>query len=252
MNAWSSKWPGWPGRVVVSRDEVHVWRLSLEEPLELVPRLALTLSSEERCKAERFRFVCHRNQFIFARGFLRRVVAFYLDCEPHAVQFSYSSKGKPQLDRSFHQTTVSFNLSHSNGLAMLAIGDGIQIGIDVEFVRPICNVNELAERFFSPNEVTAFRTFPDSQRLIAFYTCWTRKEAFVKASGDGLTCPLDSFDVSFADGKPAKVMGIAGSERKAAQWSIRELAPAHGYVAAVAYKGPDVKLTYLQGELVLN
>jgi 4'-phosphopantetheinyl transferase len=139
--------------------------------------------------------------------------------------------------------TYSFNLSHSHGLLLLAITRGREVGIDVEWIHAefAGQGQEIAERFFSPNEVAKFCSLPTDQKAEAFFNCWTRKEAYVKAKGGGLSVPLDQFEVSLSPGEPAALLHAA-SPRETSYWSMEELYPGPGYAAALVVKGRDLQL----------
>ena len=137
---------------------------------------------------------------------------------------------------------LRFNLSHSQGLALYAVTRGREIGVDLECIRPISDAEQIAERFFSAHENAVFRTIPAHEKPKAFFNCWTRKEAYLKALGDGLARPLDEFDVSLAPGEPAKLLRIEGAPQEASRWSLNRLEPGSGYVAALAVEGYGYQL----------
>ena len=216
----------------LSGDEVHVWRAFFDREESHLNELAQTLSEDERIKAERFYFVKDRRRFVIAHGILRTILGRYLNVKPNRLKFSYGSHGKPTLGGVTDGHSLCFNMSHSHSLALFAFTWGRKIGVDVEYVRSMPDAEEIAERFFSPRENAVFRTVPASKKVEAFFNCWTRKEAFLKAIGDGLSRSLDSFEVSLAPRKPAHVLSVEGDLREASRWSLQALAPAHGYVGA--------------------
>ena len=176
--------------------EINVWRVSLEQPVECVERLSRILSTDERMRAERFHFDRERKRFIVSRGALRTILGRYLGVGPDQLRFRYGPHGKPCLSEEFDRCALGFNLAHSNDLALYAFASGRKVGIDVEHVHPIPDAEQIAARFFSKYENAVLRELPESQRLEAFFNCWTRKEAFIKAIGDGLTSslgPISSF-----------------------------------------------------------
>jgi 4'-phosphopantetheinyl transferase len=217
-------------------DAVHVWRVKLEQPGELVRRLAQTLSQDEQDRAGRFHFERHRRRFIVARAMLRSILGRYLGLEPERLEFRYGSRGKPYLAARFSQHALEFNLAHSHELALYAFTQGREIGIDLEHVRSIQDLEQISARFFSARENATLSALPEDQRPLAFYNCWTRKEAFLKATGEGLTHPLDQFDVSLAPGEPASLLHVQGVPLEAARWSLRVLEPGLDYAAAVALR----------------
>jgi len=220
--------------VKLPNDEIHIWYASLEQPLSEFQRL---LSADERERAERYHFEEDRRRFIVRRGILRTLLGNYLDIEPYQVQFCYGNNKKPGIADILGGRKVQFNLSHSRGLGIYAFTRTHEIGVDVEYIRDIPERGQIAERFFSARENAVFQSLPESQKQKAFFNCWTRKEAFVKATGDGLSYPLDSFDVSLVPGEPARLTGIKGDLNEASRWSLRELEPAVGFTAALAVKG---------------
>jgi 4'-phosphopantetheinyl transferase len=225
--------------VVISHDEVHVWRATLEHPAGYIQRLAQTLSEDERQRAGRFRFERDRWRYIVGRGLLRAILGRYLDLAPEQLRFRYGPRGKPALAEMLGESEgeLCFNVAHSHELALYAVARGRGVGVDIEYVRPIDELEQMAERFFSLSEVAVLQALPSDQKQEAFFNCWTRKEAYIKAVGDGLSRPLDQFGVSLAPGEPAKLLSVAGDPDEAGRWSIQALAPASGYVAALAVAG---------------
>jgi 4'-phosphopantetheinyl transferase len=217
--------------------EIHIWCVSLDQPLSRYLRLTQLLSMDERMTAERFHFEEDRKRFIVRRGILRTILGCYLSVEPSRLQFSYVKNGKPQIADIFGEGKISFNLSHSEGLAIYAFARERDIGVDIERIRDIPEMEQIAECFFSARENTAIRALPGNRKKEAFFTCWTRKEAFIKATGDGLSWPLDEFDVSSVPGEPARLLRIEGDSKAASQWFIQDLKPALGFAAAFAVKG---------------
>ncbi|HEX8652350.1 MAG TPA: 4'-phosphopantetheinyl transferase superfamily protein [Pyrinomonadaceae bacterium] len=235
-------WSASPHTLRLAGDEVHVWRASLQCSAQRVEGLLSTLTGDERGRADRFYFPKDRDYFIVARGLLREILSCYLGVRPHQLRFSYSSYGKPSLTGEFDADTLRFNLSHSHGLALFAITLGRKIGIDLERLRSDFEYEQIAERFFSAQEFKMLCALPSDVRAEAFFNCWTRKEAYIKARGEGLSLPLDEFDVALAPGEPAALLNIKDNPQEASRWSIRELTPDPGYKAAVAVEGHDWQL----------
>lgn len=198
----------WPnlqsGGFELSVDEVHVWHAVLEE--WLTDRLQIVLSEDERARADRFHFERDRNHFIVARGLLRTILASYLKVKPIDLMFCYGEKGKPTLMDDGWDNSVKFNLAHSQGMALFAFSRNREIGVDLEFIRDELAGEDVAERFFSQAEVTALRGLSPEKRRQAFFNCWTRKEAYIKACGEGLSMPLNEFDVSLVPGDPPALL----------------------------------------------
>ena len=192
------------------------------------------LSPEELDRARRFRFAEHRRQSIACRGLIREILGSYLDQEPASICFSYNRYGKPYVESS----DVFFNVSHSGAWAMLSISIGVETGIDIEHVDPRFAHEQVPERFFSPAEVAKLRALPSSQQTAAFFRCWTRKEAYIKARGMGLSLPLDSFDVTLGPGDPAAFLRGAGD------WSIQDLPAPAGYAAAIVAEGGEFRVSF--------
>jgi len=212
--------------------EVHVWRASLERPARVVELMYSTLSTDERARADRFHFARDRSRFVIGRALLRRLLGCYTGATPEALEFEYGEFDKPSLLRG-----PRFNLSHSGTIALYAVSREGEIGIDVELDRDVSR-DRVAERFFSPGEVKALRALPAELQPRAFLSCWTRKEAFLKARGDGLSLALDSFDVTLTPDAPAALLRTAWCSEEPRRWQIQDLSdPQAGYIAAVALRG---------------
>ena len=246
--------PGQPDRLwlpppvdlALSGDEVHVWRASLDQPASREQNLRRTLTARELDRAGRFHLQTDRQRFIVARGLLRAILGRYLDVEPDQLRLGYGICGKPYLASMCGLNALKFNLSYSNGLALYAVTRGREIGIDLEHVRPIPEAERIAEQFFSAREKGVLRALPARLKQRAFLTCWTRKEAYIKARGDGLSLRLDRFDVSLMAGEPAVLLSAGDSSQEPSRWSLRELMPGPGYVATLAVEGSDWHLACWQ------
>jgi 4'-phosphopantetheinyl transferase len=231
------KWPAPSTLPVLQGDQVHVWRASLDcEPSKL-RNFETTLSEDEMARAARFHFSRDRDHFAAGRGILRTLLGAYLNKPPASLKLVYGPKDKPALPIGDPRAHLNFNLSHSHGVAVFAFTLGREVGIDVELIRPEFTGDEIAERYFSPREVAELRALPQDLRPEGFFNCWTRKEAYVKARGEGLQIPLDSFDVSLTPGEPPKLKSADSS-----RWSLRSLEPAPRYVAAVIAERNDWQL----------
>ncbi len=226
-----------PSDLELTTDEIHVWCASLDHPVSRCQRLTQLLSRDERMRVERFHFEKDRKRFIVCRGILRTILGCYLSVQPSRLQFCYGKRGKPALADTFGKGTIRFNISHSNGVALFAFTRDREIGVDIEKIRDIAEMDQIAERFFSARENAVFRALPKSKKKEAFFNCWTRKEAFIKAIGDGLSYPLDKFDVSLVPGEPARLLRTEGDSKGASRWSIQELNPVSGFAAAFAVEG---------------
>jgi 4'-phosphopantetheinyl transferase len=212
-------WPQPPPSWRFEADSPHVWALTLRISLEALRRLAYTLSPDEVERAERFRFDLDRQRFIAGRGLLRRILGRYLSAEPSDIEFDYGPNGKPSLAGDFARSGLIFNLAHCEDLALVAVIRRGMIGVDVERVRSLPDADDLASRFFSPRERSRYRDCQFGKRPAAFFNIWTRKEAWLKATGEGIGCELDKVE-------PADLC------------RLHDLAPAAGFAGALAL-APD-------------
>lgn len=234
----SSYWVDPPDALSLPRDRVDLWRAMLNQPEADLRLLEQTLAPDERSRAARFRFDRDRRRFVAARGQLRTILSRYVEVDAQTLVVSYGPRGKPFLSLPF-RAALKFNLSHSGELALIAVTLSREVGVDLEEIRSMDNADKLAQRFFSARENAALRTLSEEERLEAFYRCWTLKEAYLKATGDGLTRATDSFDVVFDSAEPARLLSVEGETAEAFRWSLMRLAPAPGYVGAVAADGSD-------------
>jgi 4'-phosphopantetheinyl transferase len=220
-----------PGAVALVDDEVHIWRLTLDPPGETLARFEPTLNDDELRRADRFRTETLRRRFVAGRGSLRVVLSAYLNCPAGEIRFAYGNHGKPRLMEE-DAGSLRFNLAHTHELAVCAVTLGREIGVDVEQIRPLENAEKIIHRFFSAREQAEFLDFADSERLAAFYRGWSRKEAFLKATGTGLSTQLDSFDVTL--GQVASLLRVGDDPTEAPRWILRDLDAGPGYASAVA------------------
>ncbi|MCC3434017.1 MAG: 4'-phosphopantetheinyl transferase superfamily protein [Oscillatoriales cyanobacterium] len=237
--------PSWnspPKDLKLASNEIHVWRVLLTQTASCLQSLEQPLSSDERTKAERFYFQKDRSQFIVSRGALRAILSRYLDIDPSALCFGYNPYGKPFLSAEQGGNELFFNLSHSRGIALIAVTKNRNIGIDIESIRTDFPCQEIAERFFSLLENTVLRSLPLNLQHKAFFTCWTRKEAYIKAVGKGLFIPLDSFDVTLAPGEPAALLNFLENPQEVFRWRLIELISDSDMVATLAVEGDGNKL----------
>lgn len=234
-------WPLPSDTALPGRQAVHVWRAALHVEPSRLQALAQTLSPDERERASGFQYRKDRERFIAARGILRSILGQYLHRAPARLQFRYGPWGKPALAGQ-RERGLRFNLAHSAGLALYAVAQGREVGIDLEHLRPSLAREQIAERVFSPAEAARLRRLPDPQHLEAFFTYWTLKEAFLKANGRGLTLALDGFEVSPPPHGHVARLTLPGHPREARRWSLLTLSPAPGYLAAVAIEGDNCHL----------
>jgi 4'-phosphopantetheinyl transferase len=215
--------------------DVDVWYVDLALDAGTVARLGAGLDEDERARAARFRFERDARRFIVARSALRAVLGGYLGVPPGDLVFAYGTHGKPAL-RGGH-AALDFNVSHSGEVAVVAAGWRRAVGVDVEQWRPLPDLAALAARAFAPPELVALGALPEAERPAAFFRCWTRKEAFIKATGRGLAEPLDGFAVSLAADEPARFLDIAGDPDALARWTLQDLRPPAGYAGALVVEG---------------
>jgi 4'-phosphopantetheinyl transferase len=220
-------------------NEIHVWNAALDRGGDSLGQMEASLSPDERARADRFHFTNDKNRFVAARGLLRKLLGAYLRKSPAELEFSYGQHGKPALSGENSASGLCFNLSHSSGLAVYAIARQRNLGVDVEHIRPDFAGENIAKRYFSEREARGLQELPPEERVKGFFHCWTRKEAYLKATGMGLQIPLDSFSVSVSSDEPAHFLG--GVERC---WHLDAHDPTDGYVAALAYDGGPGSIRY--------
>ncbi|HEX3685862.1 MAG TPA: 4'-phosphopantetheinyl transferase superfamily protein [Bryobacteraceae bacterium] len=213
--------------------KVHLWLYELTASARTLEYFRSQLSPDELDRADRFCFPHLQLSFVIAHGVLRSVLSKYLGKSPAAVEFSHNPQGKPRLRHA--DCRLEFNLSHSGTLAACAVARDCEIGVDVEKIRAMPDLFDIARRFFSPEECVDLAGVPLDQQEPAFFNCWTRKEAYIKAIGGGLSIPLDSFQVSLLPNEPARL--LSNRENDAQRWNLQEFDPGAGYRGAVAYTG---------------
>jgi len=198
---------------------------------------------DERARAERIYFEQDRVRFIISRGLLRTILGYYLATEPSDLQFCYGSHGKPFLAETFRGSRIQFNLSHAQGLVLYSFTLDREVGIDLEYIKPIAEASQIVHRFFSEQEIAAFHTLTVNEKSESFFKYWTCKEAYLKACGEGLTHPLNQIEVSLVPGEPATLLSINGDVREASRWFLQELQPATGVVASLVVEGSEPLLS---------
>ncbi len=217
--------------------DVHLWHIALERGEDLVTELRRFLSAAELERADRYRFDRHRRRFIVRRAAMRQIVATYVQAPPQALSLSYTGRGKPSLSPADNPDDIRFNLTDSHELALLAVARGRELGVDVEYIRDGPADEKIARRFFSSGEVSDLISLPADQRRAAFFACWTRKEAYIKALGEGLSAPLDQFRVSLLPGEPAALLESQFAPAETQRWSMQAIDVGRAYVAALAIEG---------------
>jgi len=209
-------WPPPPAEISLGHSEVHVWCASLTDVHAELPRFWAILSPDERARSAKFHFPGDRDVFVGCRGILRELLGQYLQCDESTIEFSYGRYGKPAISRPRLESPLHFNASHSGALALYAMTAAGPVGVDVECLRTVPDCEQLASRFFAPDETESLMSLPADERMEGFVACWARKEAFLKATGEGISG------------------GLASSPPP--EWQLQQVWPAAGYVGAIAYR----------------
>lgn len=232
------------GVPILAPDEVHVWTLSLDASEPDLPAFTACLAELEHARAARFRFEEDRNRYIAGRGCARALIAAYGGGDdPAQLRLEEGAHGKPYLVDP--RLPLSFNWSHSGSVVMIAVSTATDVGVDVERLHRATDIDQVAERVFSPAELSVYRALEGEARRAAFFNGWTRKEAFIKATGEGLSRPLREFDVELRPGELARLLAIGGDPVAAREWTLHGFTPRPGYQAAVAVRAPAVRLRLL-------
>jgi 4'-phosphopantetheinyl transferase len=222
----------WSALLDVKEDELHV--------------LQQTLDSEEQLRADRFYFELDRARFIASHGLLRIILGSYMNVEPDKLQFSYNPQGKPFLAETYQGKQLQFNMSHSHEFALYAVTFNRQVGIDLEHIYRFAETDSLANRILSKEEKTAWRKYPANERLDVLYRYWTCKEAYVKATGEGMAQPLEKIHISLMRGSEVRLISVNRSIREASRWSLQKLHRFPGFAAALVVEGFDYRLNHGQ------
>jgi 4'-phosphopantetheinyl transferase len=238
MNPDEELWRIPPRNLTRPSSRIDIWRVSVSpgEPCHADP--PTMLSADEMERTARFHFAADRMRFVRCRTALRLILALYLKIAPAEIRFRYGPKGKPEIEKCQNPDSISFNTSHSGQFGLIAVTLAGRVGVDVEKVRSSPDWTEIAGRFFSENEYQALLKVPASERERAFFACWTRKEAFIKACGDGLSYSLRDFSVSVAPDAAAAIEEVKPDAKASARWSVVSLPVAEGYAGAVAFENP--------------
>ncbi len=234
-------WSPPPAILDLDRDDLHLWLVDLLGSQAEIDQAEQLLSPDETGRVRRFHFERDARRYVFAHAALRSILARYLALRPTEIVFQANAYGKPFLKTDLPSALpdLTFNLSHSGEFALIALARGRRVGVDIEQVRAEFAGPGIAEHFFSPSEVQALSALPGGDRTRAFFRCWTRKEAFVKARGEGLSLPLDSFDVTLLAGDPPALLRVAADPGEAARWSVHAvpIGGAPDFEAAVVVEG---------------
>lgn len=226
-----------PSAFKLGCNDVHVWLAKLDLHSLQVDSLNDILTFDERSRAEHFQLQRDRDQFTVARGLLRILIGRYLGEEPAILRFGYGPCGKPYLLREYGGDDLRFNVSHSQGMAIYAVASNREVGVDLELIRHDWAIDQIATRSFSSQEAEGLSALPPSTRTDAFFRCWVRKEAYLKARGTGLSAPLNQFEVSLAPGDPVALLPANPDSTGVTDWALHELDVGPNYVAALAVEG---------------
>lgn len=229
----------------LAEGEVHLWRLPIDRPAWPLDVLRSYLAPDEVARARQFAFDRDREHFVVSRGYLRAILAQYAGCDPRRILLDVGVHGKPYLAEPYADSRLTFNLSHTRGLGLCAVARDRQLGVDVEQVRPEVDILGISRSTFSASEHDCLEALSPALRLPAFFACWTRKEAYIKARGDGLSYPLDAFDVSLAPGEPAMMLRSAEGQAERQRWYFTSIDAGPGYAAALVAEQPIKRLSLL-------
>jgi 4'-phosphopantetheinyl transferase len=222
----------------IESGQIHLWNGRITAGDACFFELYKSLSHDEAERAARFHFGRHRRDYIICRGLLRSVLSSYLNLNPADLTFRYGPEGKPFLQN----LGLHFSVSHSENRVLYALCENSELGVDIEYVRDLPEADILAKHYFSPFECAELRSTTPAIRMKAFFCCWTRKEAYIKATGKGLSIPLDSFQVSTSPAQPVTLKAREGQDLQLTNWSLKHLDPAFGYVGALAVPSPSFLL----------
>jgi 4'-phosphopantetheinyl transferase len=235
-----------PDQRQLTDQNVHIWTASLKKPAEHISSLEQMLSPDEQARAQHFKFETDRNRFITGRGLLRTILSSYVQVDPAQLRFTYSKRGKPTLEYGPGHEPLHFNVAHSKNLILIAVTKACAVGVDVEWIHPMNDAEDIAARFFSPREAAKLMALTNEQRIPAFFNLWTRKEAWLKATGDGLSEMLKEVEASFLPDEPARVLAISGNTEAAKRWTLLGLTPASEFTAAIAAEARDLQFSCWQ------
>ncbi len=231
-----------PQEIKLEKDRIDVWCVSLDVNEECFDSFQQILSEDEHTKAQRMRIEKPRKNYVAARGILRFILSAYAGKKPELITFQYGENGKPGLNEKFNGKEITFNMSHSHGLALCCVALERSIGADIEKIREDISIIDIARRFFSDHEYKELISLPAALQRQGFFCCWTRKEAYLKATGQGITFPLSDFDVSLTPGAPAELIKHRTKPEQTSMWSIVDLDVAPDFAAALVAEGKDFRL----------
>ena len=215
-------------------NQVHIWSVCKSTHEDRLPIYWELLNVEEQERALKFRFLKDRYCFIIARGVLRKLLSIYLGMAPAEIKFQFGDNGKPYVN---HPSDINFNISHSGDTILLGFVQKYSIGVDVEYTKREIDVKRIAQLFFAEEEVASLFALDQAYHKQAFYNCWTRKEAFIKAVGSGLSFPLDQFVVSLDSTEEATLIDTKWDKKEKEKWVLNAIEPGKNYIGAVSVKG---------------
>jgi 4'-phosphopantetheinyl transferase len=218
---------------ILNKNEVHLYWRKLDLPPQKLENLTTILSPDEQEKVNRFRFEKDQKRYIISRGILRILLANYLKLAPKLIKFDYNPQGKPSLNASLNLQQIHFNLSHSEGLVLYGITRNYLIGVDLEYIKPLTDGEKIAKRFFSPQEYQTISLLPQPEKAIAFFKAWTAKEAFLKATGEGISDSLDQIEFNLQPDQPLQLLKIRGNAKLASQWTLFNFSPVADTIATI-------------------
>jgi 4'-phosphopantetheinyl transferase len=242
MHSLESMWTAPPERLDLPSGVLHIWCVEADDPAHDLSVVADVLAPDELERARRFRFERDRRRYLVGRTLLRSILSRYLGQRPAALRFGYSEHGKPALLD--NHSGLQFNVSNSASLVVYAVISRRAVGIDVEHVRELPDIDAIATQFFAPSEARTVQALRQPSKTAAFFACWTRKEAYIKAIGTGLSRPLDTFVVTFLPGETPRLAWVEDDACETERWSFESFSPADGYVSAVAVEGPRPTVRY--------
>jgi 4'-phosphopantetheinyl transferase len=235
------------GDWALAENQVDIWQIQISGQGGVERRRQL-LSPDEVQRADAFHFEKHRRRYIAARAAMRQILGIYTGIVSKELVFSYGEKGKPELAGELKRSEIKFNLSHSQDIAVLAVTQNLTVGVDIEWINPEFATDEVAKRFFAAGEVRCLQALPGTERSDAFFACWTRKEAYIKALGEGLSVPLDSFEVAFGPDVPAALLQVIVNPTEVERWSMYDITVARGFRSALIVEGKGHRLRHMQWE----
>lgn len=235
-----------PPSLELGRRDVHVWLANIDQLGALMGSLFMLLDDAEREQAIQFKFEILQQRYIVSHGILRELLSRYTDADPDRIEYRYGEQEKPYLNEAAHASDVFFNMAHSGGYALFAFSHFPQTGVDIEKRREVVEYEKLVTRYFSSREAAEFYSYPQHDRPRAFFDGWSRKEAYIKAVGAGLSYPLDSFSVALSVGSEIEIQIEGTRENEKGGWVLRSLDLVDGYSAALAIQGDVEKLQIYQ------